>query len=68
MSEAPAAAPAAAPAGKKWGGPWEADYKKEEMFSDSLEEFAHSRNVVQELVDEYRASERPDYISWGLDK
>jgi tubulin gamma len=44
------------------------NYKKEEMFSDSLEEFAHSRNVVQELVDEYQASERPDYISWGLEK
>jgi len=44
------------------------NYKKEPMFSDSLEEFAHSRNVVQELVDEYTASERPDYISWGLEE
>jgi len=43
------------------------NYKKEDMFADSLEEFAHSRNVVQELVEEYKASERPDYISWGLE-
>jgi len=44
------------------------NYKKEEMFSDSLEEFAHSRSVVQELVEEYKASEKPDYISWGLEQ
>jgi tubulin gamma len=44
------------------------NYKKEEMFSDSLEEFAHSRGVVQELVEEYKASEQQDYISWGLEQ
>jgi len=44
------------------------NYKKEEMFSEDLEEFAHSRSVVQELVEEYKASEKPDYISWGLEQ
>ena len=42
------------------------NYKKEDMFADSLDEFEASRNVVQELVDEYQASESADYISWGL--
>jgi len=42
------------------------NYKKEEMFMDSLDEFEVSRNVVQELIDEYQASESADYISWGL--
>merc|ERR1712072_1013185 len=43
------------------------NYKKEDMFSDNLDEFEHSRAIVQELVEEYRASEKPDYIYWGLD-
>ena len=42
------------------------NYKKEEMFMDSLDEFEVSRNVVQELIDEYQASESADYNSWGL--
>lgn len=36
------------------------------MFQDSLDEFDDSREVVASLIDEYRAAERPDYISWGL--
>lgn len=40
-------------------------YQKEPMFEDSLDEFDHSREVVQELIDEYKACERPDYISYG---
>jgi len=44
------------------------NYKKEDMFSDSLDEFEHSRAVVAELVEEYKASEKPDYISWGLEQ
>jgi hypothetical protein len=38
------------------------------MFKDSLEELDHSREVVQELVDEYQAATRPDYLSWGTDQ
>eukprot|EP00727_Mastigamoeba_balamuthi_P013124 m51a1_g8434 putative gamma tubulin (449) ;mRNA; r:356324-358303 len=40
-------------------------YKKEAMFSDSLDEFQDSREVVQNLVAEYRAAETPEYLNWG---
>ncbi|KAF8337507.1 gamma tubulin [Cantharellus anzutake] len=39
-------------------------YKKEEMFSNGLGEFDDSRDVVQEVMDEYKACESPDYISY----
>ncbi|ORX89569.1 tubulin-domain-containing protein [Basidiobolus meristosporus CBS 931.73] len=38
-------------------------YKQEAIFSDGLDEFDDSREVVQDLIDEYRACENPDYIS-----
>ena len=42
------------------------NYKKEPMFADGLEEFDDSREVVTNLIEEYKAAEKPDYISWGL--
>ncbi|KAJ3031595.1 UNVERIFIED_CONTAM: gamma-tubulin [Siphonaria sp. JEL0065] len=42
-------------------------YKKEAMFSDGLEEFDSSRQVVQELIAEYEACERPDYLNFDTD-
>lgn len=42
------------------------NYRREPMFEESLEEFDHSREVVQNLVDEYRACERPDYANFGM--
>jgi tubulin gamma len=41
------------------------NYRKEPMFADSLDEFDRARETVQTLVDEYRACERPDYVSYG---
>jgi tubulin gamma len=41
------------------------NYRKEPMFADSLDEFDHARETVQNLVDEYRACERPDYVDFG---
>jgi tubulin gamma len=41
------------------------NYRKEPMFADSLDEFDHARETVQNLVDEYRACERPDYVNFG---
>lgn len=41
------------------------NYKKQPMFADSLEEFDSAREVVQNMVDEYKASERADYATWG---
>ena len=37
-------------------------YRKEPMFEDSLDEFDDARNVAQELLEEYQACERADYI------
>ncbi|OEU10532.1 putative gamma tubulin [Fragilariopsis cylindrus CCMP1102] len=45
------------------------NFRKEECFADDsmMEEFDHSREVVQSLMDEYRACERPDYVNFGMD-
>jgi tubulin gamma len=43
-------------------------YKKVAMFSDGLEEFDSSRQVIQDLISEYEACERHDYVNWGLQK
>lgn len=40
-------------------------FKKEDIFSDSLEEFDSSRAVVQELSDEYMAATKESYLHWG---
>lgn len=43
------------------------NYRKVDMFADDLTEFDDSREVVQSLINEYKASESPDYINWGLE-
>lgn len=40
-------------------------YRREPMFADGLEEFDSAREVVTDLIEEYRAAERPDYVSYG---
>lgn len=40
-------------------------FKKESIFKDNLDEFDDSREVLQQLVDEYHAATGPDYLSWG---
>ena len=42
-------------------------YRKEKMFADSLEEFDDAREVVMQLIDEYKACESPDYVNYGLE-
>jgi tubulin gamma len=44
------------------------NYRREAVFQDSLEEFDHAREVVANLIDEYRACERPDYVNFGMDQ
>ena len=39
-------------------------YRREPMFTDGLEEFDSAREVVTDLIEEYKAAERPDYVSW----
>lgn len=43
-------------------------FRKEAMFAESLDELDSSREVVQQLVDEYKAATTPDYLSWGLNQ
>lgn len=43
-------------------------FKKENMFKDNLDEFDESRESLQQLVDEYSAATKPDYLSWGSQK
>lgn len=40
-------------------------FRKEDMFKENFDELDDSRKFVQELIDEYHAATRPDYISWG---
>ena len=42
------------------------NYKKEAMFSDGMEEFEESREVVQRLVDEYVGRRTPDSAALQL--
>ena len=41
-------------------------FRKEEIFSENLNELDDSRNVVQDLVEEYEAATKSDYLQWGL--
>lgn len=41
-------------------------FKKEPMFHDDLSEFDASREVLQQLVDEYHAATNSEYLSWGM--
>jgi tubulin gamma len=42
------------------------NYRREPMFHDSLDEFDHARETVVDLMEEYRACERPDYVDFGM--
>lgn len=41
-------------------------FRKEAMFQENLDELDSSRETVQQLVDEYVAATRKDYLSWGM--
>ena len=43
-------------------------FRKEPIFKDNLDELDDSREVIQQLVDEYQAATKPDYINWGLNQ
>ena len=40
-------------------------YKQTRLFNDNLKEFDESAEVVKNLIDEYEASEKANYISYG---
>jgi len=43
------------------------NYKKEAIFKDNLDEFDDSKQIVESLIEEYKAAEKPDYIDWGFE-
>lgn len=43
-------------------------FRKEPMFENDLDEMDDSREVIQNLVDEYTAATKPDYLSWGMNR
>lgn len=40
-------------------------YKEFSMFRDTLEEFDQAEESVLNLMEEYAAAEKPEYINWG---
>lgn len=40
-------------------------YRREPMFADGLEEFDSAREVVTDLIEEYKAAETEDYVNWS---
>ena len=38
------------------------------MFKDDLSELDQSREIVQDLIEEYEASTTPEYVQWGAQK
>jgi tubulin gamma len=42
-------------------------YKQTKIFADNLDEFDDSDEVVRNLIEEYAAAEKADYINWGND-
>lgn len=43
-------------------------YKQTKIFADNLQEFDESEEVVRNLIDEYAAAEKENYIEWGADE
>ncbi|XP_071698774.1 tubulin gamma-1 chain-like [Rutidosis leptorrhynchoides] len=43
-------------------------YRSFSLFDgNDLSEFDESRDIIESLVDEYKACESPDYIKWGME-
>lgn len=38
-------------------------YKQQPIFRENLDEFDSSKEVVQQLIDEYNAATKPDYFT-----
>lgn len=44
------------------------NYRKEPMFAEGFEEFDESREVVSDLIDEYKAAEKENFIEWATER
>ena len=44
------------------------NYKREKKFTDGFEEFDDSYEVVNQLIEEYKAAGSNTYINWGRDE
>ncbi|XP_071042588.1 tubulin gamma-1 chain isoform X2 [Parasteatoda tepidariorum] len=43
-------------------------FRKEAMFQDNLDELDDSRETVQQLINEYVAATKKDYLTWGMEQ
>lgn len=43
------------------------NYRKEPMFAEGFEEFDDSREVVTDLIDEYKAAEKENFVEWATE-
>jgi len=43
------------------------NYEKYDIFQNDFEEFDHAKEVVEQLMDEYKAAERANYVDWNED-
>lgn len=43
-------------------------FKKEEIFANNFDELDNSCKVVMDLVEEYQAATKKDYLSWGSEE
>ena len=43
------------------------NYKKEKRFDENFEEFDSSAEVVTQLIEEYKAAGKDNYMNWGMD-
>lgn len=43
-------------------------FRKMDMFKENLDEFDSSKEVLEQLIEEYHAATKPDYITWGAQK
>ena len=40
-------------------------FRREDIFKENLDELDASREAVQQLIEEYEAATKPDYIDWA---
>lgn len=43
-------------------------FKKEDIFANNFDELDNSSKVVMDLVEEYQAATKKDYLSWGSEE
>lgn len=42
-------------------------FKETSVFENNYDEFDESKEVVESVIEEYKAAEKPDYVDWGYE-